>query len=88
MNGLDLESLGEVQVTVTVLLGRATASIGELLAFTPGSIIRLDTRGDAPVELFVNGVAIASGDLVTTDDGGLAVQIVDLVQPAGAERAN
>jgi flagellar motor switch protein FliN/FliY len=81
MNGLDLESLGDVQVVVTVLLGRATASIAELLAYTPGMIVPLDTRADAPVELFVNGIAIANGDLVTTDDGGLAVQIVALAQP-------
>ncbi|MBV8164295.1 MAG: FliM/FliN family flagellar motor switch protein [Candidatus Eremiobacteraeota bacterium] len=81
MNALGLESLSDVQVTVTVLLGRATASIAELLSYAPGTIIPLDVRADAPVELFVNGVAIASGDLVSTEDGGLAVQIVELVRP-------
>jgi flagellar motor switch protein FliN/FliY len=87
VKALGLESLGDVQVTVTVLLGRATVSIAELLSYAPGTIIPLDVRADAPVELFVNGVAIASGDLVTTDDGGLAVQIVELKQPPG-EGAN
>jgi flagellar motor switch protein FliN/FliY len=80
-----LESLGDVQVVVTVLLGRTTASIAELLAYTPGTIVSLDTPADAPVELFVNGIAVATGDLVTTDDGSLAVQVVELVQPASAE---
>ena len=81
MNALGLESLGDVQVAVTVLLGRARATIAELLAYAPGTIVPLDVRADAPVELFVNGVAIATGELVATDDGGLAVQIVELVQP-------
>ena len=88
MKGLDLESLGDVQVAITVLLGRATASIGELLAFAPGSIVPLDTRADAPVDLFVNGIAIGSGELVTTEEGGLAVQIVELVQHNRTEYAS
>ncbi|HEV2037478.1 MAG TPA: FliM/FliN family flagellar motor switch protein, partial [Candidatus Eremiobacteraceae bacterium] len=75
MTGLDLESLGDVRVAVTALVGRATATIGEVLHYAPGTIVALDARADAPMPLFVNGVAIASGDIVALEDGSLAIQI-------------
>ena len=79
MTGLDLDALADVRVAVTVLVGRATASIGEVLGYSPGTVVSLDARADAPVLLFVNGIAIARGDLVTMEDGCLAVQIAALV---------
>ena len=81
---LELESLGDVRVAVTVVVGRATASIAEVLGYAPGTVVSLDARPDAPVMLFVNGIAIATGELVTMEDGGLAVQIIELVHSADA----
>ena len=82
MTDIDLEVLGEVRVGLTVLVGRTTASIGEVLAYAPGTVVPLDVRADGPVELFVNGIAIGSGELVATQDGNLAVQITELVKPS------
>ncbi len=83
MNQLELEALGDVRVAVTALLGRATASIGEVLSYAPGAVVALDVRADAPVPLLVNGVAVASGDLVATDDGNLAIEINAIILPDG-----
>lgn len=82
MTDIDLDALGEVRVGLTVLVGRATASIGEVLSYVPGTVVPLDVQADAPVELFVNGIAIASGELVATQEGSLAVQITELVRPS------
>jgi flagellar motor switch protein FliN len=76
-----MQSLGEVRVAVTALVGRATASIDEVLEYAPGTIVRLDARADAPVPLLVNGIAIASGDIVATDDGSLAIEIGEIMLP-------
>lgn len=81
MSKLSLEALGDVRVAVTALLGRATASIGDVLNYTPGTVVPLDVRADAPVPLLVNGVAVACGDLVATDDGSLAIEISDITLP-------
>jgi flagellar motor switch protein FliN/FliY len=81
VNPLELETLGDVRVAVTALLGRATASIADVLKFAPGTVVPLDVRADAPVPLLVNGVAIASGDLVATDDGSLAIEIDEIALP-------
>lgn len=81
MSRLSMEALGDIRVSVTALVGRATASIDEVLDYAPGTVVPLDARADAPVPLLVNGVAIASGDLVATDDGCLAIEINQIMLP-------
>ncbi len=80
MSGLGLEALGDLRVAVTALVGRTTASISEVLNYAPGTVVSLDAKADAPVPLLVNGIAVASGDLVSLEDGGLAIQINEILQ--------
>ncbi|HXW50893.1 MAG TPA: FliM/FliN family flagellar motor switch protein [Candidatus Acidoferrales bacterium] len=79
MGDLDLDTLAEVRVSLTVMLGRATALIGDVLRYAPGTIVPLEVAADAAAPILVNGVAIAMGDLVATEDGFLAVQITELI---------
>jgi flagellar motor switch/type III secretory pathway protein FliN len=79
VNGLTLDTLADVRVTITVMLGRATAAIAEVLSYAPGTVVPLEISADAPAPLFVNGVAVATGDIVTTEDGYLAMQIRELL---------
>lgn len=71
-----LEALGEIEVTVCARLGLARVPLATAAAFAQGSVVSLDCAADAPVTLLVNGVAIASGELVLTEEGALAVEIV------------
>lgn len=80
MSSLGLEALGDLRVAVTALVGRTTASIGEVLNYAPGTVVPLDAKAEAPVPLLVNGIAVATGDLVSLEDGGLAVQINEILQ--------
>ena len=72
------EVLGNIEVTVAARIGSARVSLASAASFAPGSLVMLDCAADAPVALLVNGVAIAKGDLVVTDDGELAVEITDV----------
>ena len=80
MSSLGVEALGDLRVAVTALVGRTTASIGEVLNYAPGTVVPLDAKAEAPVPLLVNGIAVATGDLVSLEDGGLAVQINEILQ--------
>jgi flagellar motor switch protein FliN/FliY len=80
VSGLGLEALGDMRVAVTALVGRTTASIGEVLNYAPGTVVPLDAKAEAPVPLLVNGIVVATGDLVSLEDGGLAVQINEILQ--------
>ena len=74
-DALSLEVLGEIEVAVCARLGLARVPLAAAAAFAEGSVVSLDCAAEAPVTLLVNGVAVASGDLVVTDEGVLAVEI-------------
>jgi len=80
VSSLGVEALGDLRVAVTALVGRTTASIGEVLNYAPGTVVPLDAKAEAPVPLLVNGIAVATGDLVSLEDGGLAVPINEILQ--------
>ena len=70
-----LEVLGDIEVSVSARLGCARIPLAVAASFSEGTVVALDCAADAPVTLLVNGVPIASGELVVTDDGVLAVEI-------------
>lgn len=81
MSGLSaasVEALGQIEVAVSVRLGLARVPLATAATFCEGSIVLLDCSPDAPVALLVNGVAIATGDLVVTEEGVLAVEICEV----------
>ena len=73
-----LDVLGDVHVAVSARFGLANVPLSVAAAIAEGSVIPLDCPPDAPVTLLVNGVAIARGELVVTDDGILAVEISEV----------
>lgn len=55
-------------MTVSVVLGKASMTIAEFEDLRPGDLVRLDRAPDATVDLFVNGVHAAEGDVIVIDD--------------------
>lgn len=78
---ISLDMLGPVALDVRVVLGRTSVRVSDVMAFAPGVVVPLDTAPQAPVALLVNGVAVAEGDIVITDEGTLAVEIATLTLP-------
>jgi flagellar motor switch protein FliN len=76
-NGSGRSLIDAVGVTVETHLGSAKMTIAELNALAPGGVVTLDAALNSPVELRVNGVAIAAGELVAVGDK-FAVRITNL----------
>jgi flagellar motor switch protein FliN len=64
-----VEALGAVKVRVWAELGRTQLALGRALGLPRGCVVELDTGADAPVDLYVNGLRFAQGQLLVTDDG-------------------
>lgn len=60
--------LSDVEMGVTVELGRARMTVGEILGLTIGSVIELDRIAGSPVDVLVNGTLIARGEVVVVDE--------------------
>ncbi len=75
-----LDHLLDVHVTVTAELGRARLSVGDVLKLGPGSVLELNRAVSEPVDLMVQGVRLARGEVVVVDDH-FAIRIQELVDP-------
>lgn len=71
----------DVPLQVTVELGRTNKLIKDILEFGPGSIIELDKLAGEPVDILVNGKAIAKGEVVVIDES-FGVRITDIIHPS------
>ncbi|HZN38969.1 MAG TPA: flagellar motor switch protein FliN [Planctomycetota bacterium] len=75
----NLDLLLDIDIPISVEVGRAQMTLDEVLRLVPGSVIALDKKAEEPVDLRVNGKLVARGEIVQLDDAyGLRItQIVD-----------
>lgn len=85
----DLRRLSAVPVDVSVEIGRARMSVGETLELREGSVVTLDRLAGEPVDLLVNGIAIARGEVVVIDEqfGLRLTQVLTAGRPVGGSDA-
>ena len=60
--------LADVEVTVAAVLGAARLSVRDVVNLRPGTVIGLDRMAGEPVDLRINNVAIAGGEVIVIDD--------------------
>jgi flagellar motor switch protein FliN/FliY len=82
--GGSMHHLLDVAVKLTAELGRVSMSIGEVLKLGPGSVVGLDRNISEPVDLFVQGVLFARGEVVVVDDR-FAIRIQEILDPKAAK---
>ena len=63
-----LKTIANVPMTVSAVLGTATMSLEELELLEPGDVVRLDRSPDATVDMFINGIHAAEGDVVVLEN--------------------
>ncbi len=75
-----LDRLLDVTVTVTAELGRVNLPISAVLNLNVNSVLELNRGVNEPVDLMVQGVLLARGEVVVVDDC-FAVRIKDIAEP-------
>ena len=73
--GFDL--LKDVDVRVTVELGRTEMKLKDVLALGEESVVMLDRLTDELLDVMVNGTLIAKGEIVA-ENGRFGLRIVEL----------
>ncbi|AHG60287.1 flagellar motor switch protein FliN [Buchnera aphidicola] len=77
-NNLDNKNiLLDTVLNVTVELGKAKIKIKDFLGFSKGSMLILDKLIKEPLDVFINGHLIASGEIVFLDDK-YGLRIIDI----------
>ena len=62
-----------VPLEVSVEIGRTRRKVEDILTFSKGSLVVLDKLAGDQVDVFVNGLCIARGDVVVIDDTSACV---------------
>lgn len=76
----NVDMLLDVELDVSIELGRTNLSIKRILEMGPGSIVELDRMAGEPVDLLVNNKVVAKGEVVVVDEN-FGIRIVSLVSP-------
>jgi flagellar motor switch protein FliN/FliY len=79
--GANIDLLMDVNLRVTVELGRTSMTIKEILELGPGAVVELDKLAGEPVDILVNDKPIAKGEVVVVDEN-FGVRVTDIVTAA------
>ncbi len=73
----NLDLVHDVPLEISAVLGQTELSLREVVAMQPGSVFELDKLSTEPIDLYVNNILIARGEVVVVDDK-FAVKISEL----------
>jgi flagellar motor switch protein FliN/FliY len=67
-DNLSLETVYDIPVQITVVLGRTNMQVNQLLKLGRGAVIELDKKVGEPIDIFVNNRLVARGEVVVVED--------------------
>ena len=67
-SNLSLEAVYDVPVNVSVVLGKTTMQVNQLLKLGRGAVVELDRKVGEPIDILVNNRLVARGEIVVVED--------------------
>ncbi len=77
--------LRDVEVELTLEIGRRRMRISDVMKLGPGKMVELDKQAGEPLELLVNGRLIGRGEAVVVGDR-YGIRITEIVSPEAGQR--
>jgi flagellar motor switch protein FliN/FliY len=77
----NLDVILDIPVTLTMEIGRARIPIRNLLKLNQGSVVELERLAGEPLDVLVNGMLIAHGEVVVVNEH-FGIRFTDVVSPA------
>jgi flagellar motor switch protein FliN/FliY len=78
--GRTLDFILDVALQVTVEVGRTRMTINDLLQLGQGSVVELEKLAGEPLDIFINGKAVARGEAVIVNEK-FGVRLTDIISP-------
>ncbi len=67
-DSISLDTVSDIPVQLTVVLGRTSMQVNQLLKLGRGAVIELDKKVGEPIDIFVNNRLVARGEVVVVED--------------------
>jgi flagellar motor switch protein FliN len=74
----NIDLLADLQMRVSVELGRTRMSVSDVLSLGAGSVVELDRLAGEPVDILVNDRIVARGEVVVVDEN-FGVRVVEVL---------
>lgn len=74
----NLNRIRDVEMALTVEIGRTRMSVRDVLGLEPGNVVELDRSAGAPADILLNGRKIALGEIVVIDQD-YAVRVTQIL---------
>lgn len=76
--GAELDTILDIPITLSVEIGKSRLSIRNLLQLNQGSVVELDRVAGEPVDVLINGMLVAHGEVVVVNDK-MGIRLTDVV---------
>ena len=73
----NLDLVHDIPLEISAVLGQTAMSLRDVVALQTGSVLELDKLSSDPIDLYVNDILIARGEVVVVDDK-FAIKISEL----------
>jgi flagellar motor switch protein FliN len=78
--GKSIDAMLNVGMNIQIVLGYSRMPISDLLTLSRGSVIELDKKIGAPVDVIINQSLVARGDLIKVDDNRIGISLTEIVK--------
>jgi flagellar motor switch protein FliN/FliY len=75
---MNLNLILDVSLTLALEVGRARMSVRDLLQLAPGAVVELDRMAGEPLDVLVNGVRVARGEVVVVNEK-FGIRLIEVV---------
>lgn len=75
-----MRALENIEVEMSIEVGRTEITIADLLRLNEGSVVELDRLAGEPLDILVNGTMIAKGEVVMVGER-FGIRFSDIVDP-------
>ncbi len=83
-DGLNLDSVYQIPVQISVVLGKTAMPINQLIKLGRGAVIELDRKVGEAVDIFVNDRLIAKGEVVIVEDK-IGITMTEIIKAENRE---
>ena len=80
-DSLSLEAVQDIPVQISVVLGKTTMQVHQLLKLGRGAVIELNKKVGEPVDIYINNRLVARGEVVVVEDR-VGVTMTEIIKSA------
>lgn len=67
-SSVTLDAVSDIPVQISVVLGKTSMQVQQLLKLGRGAVVELDRKVGEPVDIYVNNRLVARGEVVVVED--------------------